>query len=411
MICTFYSSKAGHDDIVSILQTVLPKAKISHSTQDGFKIIQTSSGGLFSSKSGLKISYRQRADFNSSIHDSAAACDLSNNLNGLYNFVSSYPAENEKIRDLLRMKVGTVKSEFSLMQEKGETSNLAEVVKALATHFDAFLFAQPNTVIAKEMGQHFLNSELQLILGPTGRSEVNSLGPEVEAIYQQREQAYQDQVLGKLSPDQKTRKLDNEKTIKEMGLRVNRFLPAIEQEAEITIRSEEEVVQRVTLLVLINVYTSGHVTSEQVVSTLKAKDLWQYATAKEKDLLENPTEEKKNHETWKCEGIWTLLWALKKVDSLGNPAALCDLGDVAKENYPLHDPIGFLNGTHELRSKKEIADANDLYYRKNWACVQARVNRQQMTIVHPGVVYERHYALNWLINYMGQAWDDVSTDT
>jgi uncharacterized protein DUF4272 len=28
-----------------------------------------------------------------------------------------------------------------------------------------------------------------------------------------------------------------------------------------------------------------------------------------------------------------------------------------------------------------------------------------------GVVYERHYALNWLIGYMGREWDDVTTDT
>ena len=29
----------------------------------------------------------------------------------------------------------------------------------------------------------------------------------------------------------------------------------------------------------------------------------------------------------------------------------------------------------------------------------------------PGVVQERHQALNWLIGYMDQHWDDVSTDT
>lgn len=28
-----------------------------------------------------------------------------------------------------------------------------------------------------------------------------------------------------------------------------------------------------------------------------------------------------------------------------------------------------------------------------------------------GVVKERHYALNWLVGYMDQAWDDVTTDT
>jgi len=29
----------------------------------------------------------------------------------------------------------------------------------------------------------------------------------------------------------------------------------------------------------------------------------------------------------------------------------------------------------------------------------------------PGVIYERHYALNWMIRYGEQEWDDVSFDT
>lgn len=28
-----------------------------------------------------------------------------------------------------------------------------------------------------------------------------------------------------------------------------------------------------------------------------------------------------------------------------------------------------------------------------------------------GVVQERHHALNWLIGYCGQDWDDITTDT
>lgn len=44
--------------------------------------------------------------------------------------------------------------------------------------------------------------------------------------------------------------------------------------------------------------------------------------------------------------------------------------------------------------------------------VEARVRRQPMPDdVEPGVVYERHYALNWLIGYMDQEWDEISTDT
>ncbi|WP_338398753.1 DUF4272 domain-containing protein [Persicobacter psychrovividus] len=65
-----------------------------------------------------------------------------------------------------------------------------------------------------------------------------------------------------------------------------------------------------------------------------------------------------------------------------------------------------------MRSKEEILDQADLILRLDWACVNARVKNE----VAPGglnssVVYERHYALNWLIKYLNQDWDNVSTDT
>lgn len=56
-------------------------------------------------------------------------------------------------------------------------------------------------------------------------------------------------------------------------------------------------------------------------------------------------------------------------------------------------------------------DANDLYYRFHWICVDARLNGRDTGCLIGSVVYERHYALNWLIHYLGQEWDDVSCDT
>jgi hypothetical protein len=48
----------------------------------------------------------------------------------------------------------------------------------------------------------------------------------------------------------------------------------------------------------------------------------------------------------------------------------------------------------------------------NWACVNARVKGEAPSAgLNQSVVYERHYALNWLIKYMDQEWDKVSTDT
>jgi hypothetical protein len=66
----------------------------------------------------------------------------------------------------------------------------------------------------------------------------------------------------------------------------------------------------------------------------------------------------------------------------------------------------------KLRSIESILDEADLIYRYRWAVVDARVKGEDApALLHPGVAMERHHALNWLIGYMEQEWDDVSTDT
>jgi len=65
-----------------------------------------------------------------------------------------------------------------------------------------------------------------------------------------------------------------------------------------------------------------------------------------------------------------------------------------------------------LRSQPEILDQADLIYRYHWAVVDARINNKPAPAgLDPGVAMERHYALNWLVGYMDQDWDDISTDT
>ncbi|MER9491067.1 DUF4272 domain-containing protein [Mesorhizobium sp. M0320] len=65
-----------------------------------------------------------------------------------------------------------------------------------------------------------------------------------------------------------------------------------------------------------------------------------------------------------------------------------------------------------LRPQSELLDAADLIYRYNWAVMDARVNGKAAPAgLERDVVVERHYVLNWLIGYMGQEWDDISTDT
>lgn len=74
-------------------------------------------------------------------------------------------------------------------------------------------------------------------------------------------------------------------------------------------------------------------------------------------------------------------------------------------------PKKFIANAH-LRQLSEILDQTDFIYRYDWATVNARIKKLTAPAgLDAGVVMERHRALNWLIGYMNQDWDNVTTDT
>ena len=407
MICTFYSHYVAFDKIGEIARRFFPGASIRSSKSDESNVIDIEiKGGLFKTGKKLQIIYRQRNIPSYQIPEIDDS-PLTANLKGLYGYISSLPASNEKVRELMLHKVLTLNSEFSLSNEGGDIKSLKDFIKEMALDFDALLFVQPGNLISKSNGQHFLDKNLNLLLDTVGNCEVDELSVNIESVYFDGEQV-------EITEDQKIRKARSEKMLEQYQVKINRNLPHIESEQETRIRTAKEIAQRVTVLAITNLVAFNSIEASEATDYLKKYDIWDYVTPGEKDFFDNPTAERKNHETWKCEDIWVLLWALKKVENLGWPNELCNLSNIPPDNYPVaqdKDPRQFIGSITDVRSKDEILDAADLYYRLDWACVDARINSKEIKEVHPSVVYERHYALNWLINYMDQEWDYVSCDT
>ncbi len=104
------------------------------------------------------------------------------------------------------------------------------------------------------------------------------------------------------------------------------------------------------------------------------------------------------------------MWSLGYVEKLERPEGTCD---VAKAVSFLRDrdTAQFIKDA-KLRPLSEILDQADIIYRYHWAVVSARLKHQEAPVkLEGGVVQERHYILNWLVGYLDQEWDDVSTDT
>ncbi|MFH7018322.1 DUF4272 domain-containing protein [Flavobacterium sp. FlaQc-47] len=406
MICTIYSHQHGFENIKEIILSHVPNGNVLLSQEDGFDIIDITIEDSPSSSKNINISYRERLKPSyqiPEIDDSA----LTANLKGLYGFVNSLPTVNEKVKDLFLHKILTLNCEFTITQENGEVKELATIIKNIAQELDAVLFVEPETVISKSSGQHFLDKNLNLIIDTEGNCEIETLEVTISSDYFDADQ-------NQLEEDQLLRKEKNEQILEEYNIKINRNLPCVESENETTLRTPREIAQRVSALAVVNLVAFNSISEEEATDYLKEYNLWDFTTDVEKEFLANPTDDKKAQESWKCEGIWVLMWALQKVDTLDFPDEFCDLENIDPDNYPVgqdKDPTIFIDSIVSVRSKSEILDANDLYYRFNWACVDERINGREIEGINPGIVYERQYALNWLINYMDQDWDSVSCDT
>jgi Domain of unknown function (DUF4272) len=105
-----------------------------------------------------------------------------------------------------------------------------------------------------------------------------------------------------------------------------------------------------------------------------------------------------------------MLWSLGFIDELPRPDKICDVPSAVSFLRDLGREAFLKKAT--LRSAREILDAADLIYRYHWATTDARIKNQPAPAgLDPGVFQERHYALNWLVGYSDQEWDDVRTGT
>lgn len=407
MICTIYSHQVGFENIKETILLNFPKGNISIHKEGESEIIEIEiKDDVSNSSKNIKILYRERAEPSYQIPEINDS-DLTANLKGLYGFVYSLPTVNEKVKDLFLHKIKTLNCEFTIIQEEGEIEDLETIIANIAKELDAILFVQPDTIISKSEGQHFLDQNLNLIIDTEGNCEIEDLNVTINSVYFDEDQ-------NELEEDQQQRKEKNEIILEERHIKINRHLPCIESENQTTLRTPKEVAQRVSALAVVNLVAFNSISPEEATEYLQNYNLWDFTTENEKEFLADPTDDKKANESWKCEGIWVLMWALNKIETLDFPDEFCDLENINPDDYPVgqdKDPNIFIDSVIALRSKSEILDANDLYYRFNWACVDERINGRQIEEINPGIVYERQYALNWLINYMDQDWDSVSCDT
>jgi hypothetical protein len=216
---------------------------------------------------------------------------------------------------------------------------------------------------------------------------------------------------GGISPEAIDRRLRSEKILRAEGVPFLAALPVIETTAEALKRPKEEVALRALCPLFVAAKGEG-LGEELVEQLLESYELRPHLTPKELAFVldKSPSQHDRIQFTWKHEAAWTLLWALGFVAQLGKPAQICDV-EFAAGTMAERTTSQFIEDS-ELRPIADILDQADLIYRYHWAVRNARIRRQEVPAgLDPGVTQERHYALNWLIGYNEQAWDNVTTGT
>ncbi|WEK20705.1 MAG: DUF4272 domain-containing protein [Candidatus Pedobacter colombiensis] len=191
----------------------------------------------------------------------------------------------------------------------------------------------------------------------------------------------------------------------------NRF-SLIEDEQKSEIRSPQDIAKRVLILTYLCYIAKVEEDRFEIIEFLKKENLWNSVTNDEQKLFlkEKLTEKEKINISWRSEGIWLLLFTMNKIEKLELPQQEIEMDSIF-DKIP-----DFMTETKEfiksavIRPPAEILDLSDLIYRIHWALRNVELNNLAPLDVNPSIVFERHYAVNWVAD-SSLNWDDITTDT
>jgi hypothetical protein len=209
---------------------------------------------------------------------------------------------------------------------------------------------------------------------------------------------------------QLARRAKNNKTIRDMGLPVLEDLPVVEDENTAKLRGPEEIAKRCLATTFCAI--KGETKDQTLVDSLiKDYSATLYFSPKEQAFITNlkPPQQDLIDFSWRYECVHVFLWAMGARDALGGPNEICPVSEDMKL-IKRAGPTKFV-AEAKRRAPQEILDMADFYYRLHWAAIELRIKGKKSELLDEGVIRERHRALNWLIGYLNQEWDDVTTDT
>jgi hypothetical protein len=213
------------------------------------------------------------------------------------------------------------------------------------------------------------------------------------------------------SPESLARKNRSLAILKTQNIPFSATLPVIADSKEARRRTTREVAQRAVALCVVAM-KADNIPQPQIEKVIKDYGIKEALSPKERAFVDDlsPSQHERMQFSWRYESYGVMLWALGFLDKLPPPNTSIDVTKIVAATRSLKSKT-FLQKAR-LRSQAEILDEADLIYRYHWLLVENQLKNQKApSQLNVDVVSERHQALNWLIGYMNQPWDDVTTDT
>lgn len=210
------------------------------------------------------------------------------------------------------------------------------------------------------------------------------------------------------------RKATNHHRLEAEGIQVPSHLPVIIDDDEVLPRPAREVAERALALFLVALRAESLGAGEPIpVKEMEERQPLGFASlsAAEREFMLNPqpSQQAITEMSWRYESLLVLLWSLSLIE-LPPPTEICDVPAVAGLVMEADEEQMVENAS--LRYTPVLLDTLDLHYRYHWAIRQAALEQSDPPGgLDPGVVLERHYALNWLTGFEDAPWDEVETPT
>lgn len=213
--------------------------------------------------------------------------------------------------------------------------------------------------------------------------------------------------------NQKQRRIKNNEYVKSLEISTADKLISRWDDDQITVRDKESVCKRAMacffmIQVACDIGNGAYDESIEYFKPIVEKfGLTDQLNSKEQRLWDGTYEMQDAIDMdWAYEAYWSLCWCLGLVDDIKDAEEVCDC-EAAINFIKSCESVQEFTDKCTLRSKAEILDMLDLYYRYSWAINDSKVNpNTSIGDLNPSVVIERRRGLEWIISDIDD-WYDI----